>query len=761
MSEEQPHRPDEYFSSPLGDFARFGRHIVLSPTDSQEDLRQLREALWNAVPELEQQQEDLRQELLATLHQADPFELLMQFAIPYLQIDPNTWREWESDRLPAHVEYLAIQALSLDPQSFPPRHLDPRDLHTYIQRAAEIVQKLFQIHIDKLQRTTLLDPHSDLSPTERELRARSLKSSTLVRYSAYENHLIEILRGIFNHFSADLDTLVGFSIEDALSIAKAVQRLTVGTVNERLDYAHHYSRDLLKRVKKQRRKTQSSGDPEVDALAKLSPTEAKARASALATAWSLYGAREHTAISPEQLSADAGVDADRVASFLNLFTAQVEDLQMQHHAMPAPTHPLQSRPLLADGDAILAPVPQDLVFALLPRLEEEIHKDNAAWEAYQDARGEYVEDETRRVFTESLSGAQAWSRLTWSSSERQGELDVLISYDSATLRVQCKGGRITPSARRGGILRLRSDLDKLVGEGVRQNSDLRESLADSGANEIGLHEQASAFEAALQFDVVVTLEDLQPYTADAYKLWDFGTLAPSTPMPWIVSIADLLVIADLLPGTQLIHYLCRRDKLNRWGRVLAQDELDWAGNYLLDGLYFDESLSDPEGPQLIQLLSHTEAIDNWYFYEVGERTVRTHKPAYRPPGRAGELLSRLEEERPLQFVLAACVIWDWSRESHAEFSSMMEEGLRRADAEGAASVSLGFQEYGFSWGLVQGGDPADVQSLAEYLAGLDRGADFPLWVAVSEGVFGVIRVAACFNASTPQLAAKSALRVPS
>ena len=59
-------------------------------------------------------------------------------------------------------------------------------------------------------------------------------------------------------------------------------------------------------------------------------------------------------------------------------------------------------------------------------------------------------------------------------------------------------------------------------------------------------------------------------------------------MPWVLSLTDLMAVTDLLQGAELVHYLLRRQRIERDGRIEAHDELDWVGHYLKEGLYFDD-----------------------------------------------------------------------------------------------------------------------------------------------------------------------------
>lgn len=106
--------PDEVRELPFGYVARFGRFITTGSTLSQEEHSRAIDALLAGEDEERRKQATLRQQLLAILTKMDPFDLLARASLTYLHMDPDTFKEWESDRSPAHVEYLALHALGAD-----------------------------------------------------------------------------------------------------------------------------------------------------------------------------------------------------------------------------------------------------------------------------------------------------------------------------------------------------------------------------------------------------------------------------------------------------------------------------------------------------------------------------------------------------------------------------------------------------------------------------------------------------------------------
>jgi hypothetical protein len=240
-------------------------------------------------------------------------------------------------------------------------------------------------------------------------------------------------------------------------------------------------------------------------------------------------------------------------------------------------------------------------------------------------------------------------------------------------------------------------------------------------------------DAPVIFEIVVTLDDLTPLSASAHVFQDFGTISAADLVPWIVSLSDLIVVTDLLRNTELVHYMTRREKINRLRRVYAHDELDWVGHYLAEGLYFDPIFVGPDAPHHYRLLSYTESIDNWYFAQEGGRTVDTERPSRRLPDTIRGLVGALERERPEHFAVAGLLMRDWSDDTTTEMARWVEDGRERAARQGWASATAAFAPYGFSW-CVDLRAPGRAHRAARWLADRERPPEEnrPLWVAVGE-----------------------------
>lgn len=336
--------PDEVIETPYGYMARYGRYVNTVGTVTPEQQEEIREHLITQVlPTIETDRDKLHATLRQVLESVDARELLMQLAIPYLHIDPNTWRESTSQQLPSHIEYLATQVLGLDqpPELHEPGDIDPRVYGPALSRIDALVRELFDIELDRIRIKTTLDTDaSRLSPLECEARSKAITEAVLVRYNVYARHCREITEGLF----ASLDDLllrnIGFTIGDALAIYDALGALIYKPLFDRRDRSHAYIDARLKEIKRARRRRAGQDENgDLQRLAAMPPGEARRQLENAGAAWTFYGSRQHTRITVENLSTASGVSQHRCLDFLMLMTAEAGEYDERFHRFPAPTNP--------------------------------------------------------------------------------------------------------------------------------------------------------------------------------------------------------------------------------------------------------------------------------------------------------------------------------------------------------------------------------------------------------------------------------------
>ena len=268
---------------------RDGENIYARNTRPPDEQQELLEAIRaQMLPRLRDKRQQLRDQLAETLKQADPVDLLARTGFMYLMIDPDTYKESESDRSTAHIEYLALQVLPNSSDT--PQGTDQANAASLTGEAIYLVRELFDVEALLLTFGQAEDPQH-INDQAYEYRARTRMESMGVRGTGYPEHLRAILVGTLGQFDADCERLLGFTAQQALDITSAIVSVVGDRLQPRTKAAHELQQAMLRQLPRQRRK--SLPGPVPDSIVALKPTEAKrwigavARLQAFAEARSL------------------------------------------------------------------------------------------------------------------------------------------------------------------------------------------------------------------------------------------------------------------------------------------------------------------------------------------------------------------------------------------------------------------------------------------------------------------------------------------
>jgi hypothetical protein len=143
-------------------------------------------------------------------------------------------------------------------------------------------------------------------------------------------------------------------------------------------------------------------------------------------------------------------------------------------------------------------------------------------------------------------------------------------------------------------------------------------------------------------------------------------------LPWAVALPELQIICDLSEGAgQVVHYIHRRLDLGR-REIGAAEELDWFGNYLHEGLFFDdEDYAKYDG---IQLGDFAGPINDYYEALHDTRLLPAPKPRQAVPDDIAALIRDLELYGPSGFVDAVTALLD----GNGAARKRLDQGIREA-----------------------------------------------------------------------------------
>jgi len=136
--------------------------------------------------------------------------------------------------------------------------------------------------------------------------------------------------------------------------------------------------------------------------------------------------------------------------------------------------------------------------------------------------------------------------------------------------------------------------------------------------------------------------------------------------PWIISIYDLVVLADLFENpVMLVHYIKRRKKFLSHKTLSIYEELDLISYFLSNGLYIEHTLKDAEEKNVswIEFMPDTDAINDYYMYKFGHKTKFTEKPKFYISKDFNDFLLQLDRSKMPHRVRMALLILEFNNKS--------------------------------------------------------------------------------------------------
>jgi hypothetical protein len=684
---------DEAFEVPGFFMARKGRHILMQGTANPEEHKAILEAIRDSRKDAEIDIQTQIHEIENLIQDHDPLDIIVRMSIRNSNFDAENFKEWKSEINSAYTEYIALLCLTRPYESFHfqnPQPITP----DFIENLQTKTKELFQAETINLVFKEA-DPNKPDRTTLDRLRVESLLNSLIVRYSAYQHHLVDALLGIFSPLDAEMENSLGFNISDAIAILEGVDGIRFLKLTQRLAEATNYERMLQKAAKDYRHRKPNmqfaSKFPE-DLLAKITKEKSKVSKKIirnLTIGWTFYTLGDTVSFTVDELAGLTELPAGKISAFLDRFSLFFGSVD-KRYCRPAPTHPLMRKPFIKHDDRYLCPVPQSAYWAIRPEIEDlwnpqsstSIVKDDVIWQKYQKIRANYVEKTALQYLSNALKFATSYHGLKYDLKNEKGEkveaeLDGLLILDTAIFLVEAKSGALTEQARRGAKKGMRDDVERLVEEAYTQALRAKNYIQTSEKPTF-----RSAKGDVIEIDkskhhdiylITVSLDDLSVFATNTNLLRELGFLQGGE-YPWAVSLMDLRVISEVVEfSSQLIHYIQRRLHLIELGWVNAHDELDWFGHYLLEGLYFDDLKKNEKENFIYNLLSYSWVFDDYYFYVTGQRQTPVDKPTQKMPKLMREILAELDKHHDYGYLKTACALMDMASESRTNLIKACEK----------------------------------------------------------------------------------------
>ena len=617
--------------------------------------------------------------------QYNPLDLISNFAFINTVWPRDNFDKYENEPNPAQVEYLTLVCLTHSLDEF--KNIPIRNYKKVLTSLQENINVAFLSQFMMLSTKGFDQKDAGKPAISDELRMMTIMHSMNLRYPIYPDQLIEELRSLFTPISNDLKSLLGFQIEEMLSIIKGIKEIIIRNINFHRDQLEETSNDLQNIVTRYREETvlesQKYDKEIIKNLAHLKPKVANERIDNLCQAWFFSELWHVYTFSPSEISKITKIEETVIEAFFTRFSLNFGEVSEQF-LYPSLTNPLMRKPIIKLGDFFFIPYFQSIYYCIRPELQEAINvnspekvvENNKLFKKYEKIRATYLENKSLEYLKNILPNAESFSNLIYKTVDGNGneletELDGLLMFDNALLLIEAKSGNLTDPARRGSIPRIKHDLDKLIKASYEQSYRARKYIHDNENPTFSLHDGMTIpidkKRIKDYFLITVTLEDCSPFVTNAYKLEDLGYFRKND-FPWIVSLGDLQIISDLIefPG-QFVHYLKRRNMINEQAFVFTIEELDWFGDYLSKGLYFQNYQNDNPDLKELFLGPSDSIIDEYYFNKMNNQSANIEKPTQDIPEIVKSIILDLEKIAPLGYLDIVCTLLDMSGQSRSDF----------------------------------------------------------------------------------------------
>jgi hypothetical protein len=668
------------------------------PPDPQLEWQQ---QLANLPQQLQDQIDEHIEALEEVVIAYDPFDLIASLFCKNALADA-TLKEVQDDRNDAFTEYLTLLLLTRPSEAYPERSNNELPLEI-LSSVENYIQTIFRDCTLSIMFSDAGAQASRMEPPDpwEHLRGQMVMRSIMVRYPIYHQHFREVLLGLFAPLDRELTALVGFTIGEALNLIDAVSSLMIERLDRSLQEEKQNSKELLKqaeiyRRQRQRRHIEKESEQEqtIRRLASLRPGEAARALQTMQLYWIQRAAGRTFSFAPEDLEQRTQLSPDCVRAFLEHMSLRFGEVEPTYFRRPAPTHQLMTRPFIERNGRYLCPVLPQAYRSLRPALETFLNPDlpgavntnRSLWERYNKRlRANYVEERAITYLCHALRHANGHRGLTYyiGTQQQQVELDGMVIADSTLFLVEAKAGSLSPGGQRGAPQSLRTDLRRIVGEASAQLRRAAEYIHTSDYPSFTLHDGTEITVPMRQirhiFLVNVTLDSFDALVTNLAQYTETGLFSPDA-LHWAVSLTDLRVISEMIEySSQFVHYLLRRQKINeiKGTQIQAFEELDLFGNYLKEGLYFEDVIAESDSPDLLQLADYASMFDAFYLALDSQSSQEPSRPIQSIPPLLRDILRELEDQNPQGYLDAGCALLDLSGHARASLVETIQSQRQR------------------------------------------------------------------------------------
>ena len=587
--------------------------------------------------------------IAAAVKEADAFDVIELMRLRETPMVLDGYRESLSDQMPTAVDVVALILLArgarvspaTDVKAGQPSKVIP-DLHNHARALLSIGQFM-------LLSTGQAEKFGPLTT----LAATYVGHEINVKFKQYAHIHDRLNDALFSskHLSTVLLEAFGFTYEDFLDVREAIRSV----------YLDRFfaARDVLGDVAQEWEAGGRSGQS----------TERTEQGRAAVYDLMFYPG-ERASFTATDIADASSVPKDRVERILDRFSVSFgaeTDPVTAVESFLSGDNPLRNASLIADvaGNYVTMNVPIG-TDCFRQVIEAGLKGQSARWRRYEKRRVTVSEQFSVEYLTKLLGADATHVNLKYfrpnpevdpvqlpstavdiTSIAEQTESDALFLIEDVAVCVEVKGRSVSHQARGGHVQRLTGDLKSTVGEATDQALRLEGLIRTNGG--LWLEDKTWLDLSGVREvrSIAVCLDDMGPLGTALDELVR-GNVVRSDRFPWIVSLHDLAIIAEVLERpAEFLLYLRRRTESEVSLKFWAIDELDLFMLFLSGQLYVEpdpDRVSEeflgvrrPSGGDRqryrssavpTRVMTHTDPLDAWVYHQEGSVQEPAPKPVF-------------------------------------------------------------------------------------------------------------------------------------
>lgn len=550
------------------------------------------------------------------LESANPLHLVGQVAAWATAGIPDRDDARERFGLDAQVEFLGGLGLSLS-------RVDGEEAGPFeVQRALNLIDSLFDAERARIlgEETNSAGSSSAGSALD-DVRFVARLEHLMDRTQGYTQHLERMIDAVFEPLRADCLTTLGFCPADFPRLVRTYVAIRQEAFQRRLDKARSVPNSQLK------------GLPVPEEWALMS--------------WVIFGlVNPNGDITAQELAARAGMPESEVGAALDALTSEWGC--QPGFRRPGEQNRFRRYPVLRGTPGRYSiPLPWSILHEVFGWFRDLTSaKDLVPLQRqFHDARAAAAET----LMTQALMGMFGSERVLSNVEYPIGggnwaEVDALVRLGDHALVFEAKGHTISDQFRAGGTDYAEAHFLDVVVKAFSQ-SDRAARYLGRGGDKLRMKNGGQRIEwtpVAETTRIAVSFERIDPFVLAATRLVAEQQSGPST---WIVCLADLLMVADILREPyEFYAYAALRAALATDPVVALLSEADVLGAFLNDRLASYRRLLERGAMDVAMLDHHSEELNA--YYSAATVGLPVERPTLRVPARLADTLRALDTDSP-------------------------------------------------------------------------------------------------------------------